>query len=126
MPDDSNTVPIRRDRDWLRAVRIGLKLILIPWAGFWTWFVLMGAIDSGWAAAPYAARILVPLLGLTVACWFWPRVSGFLLILAGIFAWSYFHHGFTQMTLAAPAIVVGLLLAALPARVGEARLRSEP
>lgn len=76
----------------------------------------MGAIDSGWAAAPYAARILVPLLSFTVISWIWPRVGGGLLILGGIFACSFFHNLCAQLTLAAPAIVVGLLLAVTTSR----------
>lgn len=115
------TTPGNRRLVWL-IVRIAVKVLLLSWAGFWTFFVVASAASGGWGAVPYAARILIPLLALTVAAWFWPRLGGILLALAGVAAILYFHPRnvftakalFTFCIFPLPAIILGLTSAFVP------------
>ena len=111
----STTDSMRRDlaataRDrWTRWVLLVARILLLLWAGFWTWFVVAHIVMDGWDVLPQASLILVPLLCPVVLCFIWPRVGGVALICAGIAAWLYFGGGLTSThcILALPAVLFG-------------------
>ena len=91
----------------LRLIRMAIRMALILWAGFWTWFVVCHVITDGPGCLPYALRFCVPLAILTVIGWRCSRIGGVILAVAGIVAALYFQHNFL---LVMPAIILGLLM----------------
>ncbi|UCD29258.1 MAG: hypothetical protein JSV03_01910 [Planctomycetota bacterium] len=96
-----------------RVVRTAARAILILWAGFWMWFVLVHVFADGISSLYHGSKILVPMLTAIVTAWYWPRVGGVLLIAFGIALVFYFNiKGFRFVIdpLAMPLMVCGLLL----------------
>lgn len=93
--------------------RIVSRALVVAWAGFWAWFVI--AVSLGEPPAPplwIPAAWLTSLAALVVACWRWPVAGGALLAGAGIWAGAFFANPWARALLAAPAVVLGLVILA--------------
>jgi hypothetical protein len=92
-----------------RAFCLVLRGLLLVWAAFWAWFVL--AVSFGETPPPPAwipSAWLAGLAILVVLGWRWPRLGGIVLVAAGVWSATYFHHPGARALLAAPAIGLGL------------------
>jgi hypothetical protein len=98
------------DRLWCRWLKLIARALLTLVAAFWTCFAIANVAHEGGGSIPYTAGFLLPVLILAIAAWRWPRIGGAALACGGVFAAFYFHHPFTQLSLALPAIVLGALL----------------
>ncbi|HEX6886293.1 MAG TPA: hypothetical protein VF530_23160 [Planctomycetota bacterium] len=97
------------ERRGLRLLRGGVRGLLLLWAAFWAWFVVV--VSLGEAPAPpwwIPAAWLASLAGLVVLCWRWPGLGGALLLAAGLWSGAYFANGGARALLAAPAVALGL------------------
>ena len=107
----------RRDpaktRSSLVAAQWGLRGLLLLWAGFWTWFIVMVLASEGWGGWPHGLMIAVPIWGASVAGMLAPRFGGVLLLVAGVVAFWYFPHPGARTLLAAPALALGVAAIAL-------------
>lgn len=90
----------------LRAAQVAVSAVAL----FWSWFALAVAISEGVKSLPYAAIFVVPLAGLTLAVWKWPRVGGALMIVAGVIAFVFLAHPAPRLWMAAPAVIAGIVL----------------
>ena len=92
-----------------RAARIALRGLLLVWAGFWAWFVVMVSIGEP-PAPPWwiPAAWLASLVALVALCWRWPTWGGLGLLAAGLWAGAYFANSGARTLLAAPAVALGL------------------
>ena len=97
-------------RPWSPSPRlvIAARVLLLVWAGFWTYFVIGASITGGATSIPYASWVLGILTGLCVCAWFRPRLGGRLLLVAGVASALFFRDGFTSLTLTVPAFILGL------------------
>lgn len=92
-----------------RALRLVLRGLLLAWAGFWAWFVLM--VTFGESPSPpwwIPAAWLASLAALVVLGWRRPALGGLALIAAGVWAAAYFRNPGARALLAAPAVALGL------------------
>lgn len=94
---------------WAHAARWVARGLLILWAGFWTWFVVMTAATDDGGAWKYAGQFLAVLLIPAACAWVFPRLGGMALILIGAWHLFFFRFGTVQLILAAPAIGLGVL-----------------
>lgn len=97
--------PTAGGRRWL--VR-ALRSVLVLWAGGWCLFAVLAALDEGSTAIPYAAGFLTAIVGPVVLAWRYPRFGGVVLAAVGVGSMFFFNDLFTQATLGAPAILLGL------------------
>lgn len=105
-------------RTWL------VRAATIVWAGFWLWFAVASGIHD---RLPWHGVVLYALhwpvsmiVALVPVTWFWPRLGGVLLILAGfvVAAWYALYYGhmptgtklFVLSTMGLPPLVCGLIL----------------
>jgi hypothetical protein len=110
-------VSTARDGSWRRALALVLRGLLLAWAGFWAWFVVM--VSLGEAPAPpwwIPCAWLAGLAALVVLCWRRAVLGGLVLVAAGCAAWAAFANPGARALLAAPAIVLGLGWLALGVR----------
>lgn len=91
-----------------RIVLYVVRGLLLLWAGFWTWFVLMTLVSEGLGGWPYALRFLGPLAATVVVAWLWPRIGGLLLMLGAAFAAWYSDNAGARILLALPAALCGV------------------
>lgn len=114
------------DAPFSRVLRLGLRSLLVAWAGFWAWFVL--AVSFGESPPPpwwIPVAWLGGLAALVTLCWRWPAPGGLLLVGAGLWSGFHFEHSGARALLAAPAIALGLaslVLALGPRRAASAAL----
>ena len=91
-------------RPWQRTAA---RVLLVGWAGFWTWFVTSLAVSEWPAAEPLIA--LGVLWTVALVAWFLPRAgAGVLLVFAAWSGWL-FAGGSAVWMVAAPACVIALL-----------------
>lgn len=90
---------------------LGAQLAVTSWAAFWLWFI-SAVIISEWSAGAWThgPAIAAPILAATILAWLRPRLGGAALVLAGGVAMWFFPHPGAQSLLAAPPIVLGLLI----------------
>ncbi|MCE5307102.1 MAG: hypothetical protein LLG20_05630 [Acidobacteriales bacterium] len=99
------------------------RILMILWAGFWTWFGLASGIGERLQPIGVLIHTAVPGLffGLLVLiAWRWPTVGGFVLLAAGVavsIAYPILFarmpsatRNFVLLTMAAPPLVCGILL----------------
>lgn len=94
--------------------RLGAQLMVTGFAIFWLWFAISVGVSEGLASLPYVLAICLPVAGLPIAAWVWPRFGGILLIAGGILAAWYYNHPAPRLMMALPAIVSGLVLVLTP------------
>lgn len=92
-----------------RVLRLVLRGLLLAWAGFWAWFVVMVSLGES-PAPPWWIPLawLASLAGLVVLCWRRPTLGGLALVAAGAWSAYYFDHPGARALLAAPAIGLGI------------------
>lgn len=85
--------------------------VLLSWAGFWTWFVVVDGISDGFATSwPYMLMFLGPIVGFTTITLKWPRVGGALLFAGGLFAaYAFWRMPWTVALFAGPPLVLGAI-----------------
>jgi hypothetical protein len=94
----------------LRAFTWITRALLVVWAGFWAWFVVMVSLGEPppppwWIPTAWLGG-LAALVALT---WWRPAVGGVVLLAAGLWAARYFPNSQTRLLLAMPSIVLGLV-----------------
>ena len=99
--------PTPRMDTWLDAT---LRGALIVWALAWSLFAIGVAASEGGIGWLYAAGWVAVLAVLAWMPHRWPRAGAALLVVAGIFAMLFFDHWLTRLSLAAPAILMGLVI----------------
>jgi len=102
-------------REW--AVRAAM----IAWLGFWTWFSIAEIISGEPGALMHLALPLAPMFVICGAAWLRPATGGVLLVLGGIAAGIYFATSGAMLLLAAPALVMGVLLILIEKTNGSAQ-----
>lgn len=90
-----------------RWPRFLLRGLLVVWAGFWAWFVLMVTFGEPppppwWIPAAWLTGLAV----LVGTGWKWPAAGGLLLVAAGL--WTGWYFPGTWALLAAPALALGI------------------
>ncbi len=106
--------------DWLL---LATRILMILWAGFWTWFGLASGFAEGLQPIGVLIHTAVPGLffGLLVLiAWRWPTAGGFVLLAAGVAVSIAYPIVFARMpaatrnfvllTMAAPPLICGVLL----------------
>lgn len=85
--------------------------VLVSWAGFWTWFVVVDSVSDGFAKSwPYMLMFLVPIVGFTVITLRWPRIGGSMLFAGGLFAtYAFWQMPWTVALFAGPPLLLGAL-----------------
>jgi hypothetical protein len=102
-PSSASVFPARR------VLWLALRGLVLAWAGFWAWFVLM--VTFGESPSPpwwIPAAWLASLAALVVLCWRRATLGGLALVAAGVWAAAYFDNPGARALLAAPAIFLGL------------------
>ncbi len=96
-----------------RVLRIVGRIVLLAWAGFWTWFNLASLIgemaDLGvWINHGLLAAVIV---AVTVLAFLWPRVGGIALLVLTVGLAVFFRgvEPFVALIFLAPPAVAGLL-----------------
>jgi len=92
-----------------RVLRLVIRGLVLAWAGFWAWFVIVVSIGEPpsppwWIPTAWLASLAV----LVVLCWKRPILGGLALVVSGLLAAWYFDHPGARALLAAPAIALGL------------------
>ena len=92
-----------------RVLRLTLRGLVLAWAGFWSWFVVMVSLGES-PAPPWWIPVawLAGLTALVVLVWRWPTFGGLVLVAAGVWAALYFDNSGARALLAAPALVIGI------------------
>lgn len=106
-----------------RVMTIVARVIVVLWAGFWTFFCIASAIgerEGPVGALMHQVPAVVMLISTSLA-WRWPRVAGSLLVAEGLFVASGLWVHPTAVLFAMlglPPMVAGVLflLAGIPAR----------
>src|SRR5689334_14712025 len=102
----------------MKRLRLAGYALVGVWSAFWLFFAFASGIGN--AGVLRVAIVALLLVGIPVLAWLWPRVGAALLIAEGFFllGWVYFYlrnpaHTTTLLvlTLAAPPLLAGLLLA---------------
>ena len=93
---------------WQRVLRLLLRGLLVLWAGFWAWFVVMASVGEPPAPPWWIPAAWLASLALLVAlCWKRPTLGGLVLLAAGILAAVVFDDPGARALLAAPAVALG-------------------
>jgi hypothetical protein len=92
-----------------RALRLVLRGLLLAWAGFWAWFVIVVSVGELprpplWIPVAWLGSLAL----LVLLCWKRPTLGGLTLVAAGVGASVFFDNPGARALLAAPAIVLGL------------------
>ncbi len=101
--------------NWPRAVG---RTVLVMWAGFWLLFAILSRAAEGFGAGglPTLATRGGAILVLVFAGWFFPRVGGWLWVLAGVLllggAFGFVRHAplLARAILGVPPLLTGALL----------------
>ncbi len=85
--------------------------VLVAWAGFWTWFVVVDGISDGFAKSwPYMLMFLGPIVCFTAVTLKWPRVGGAMLFAGGLFAaYAFWRMPWTVALFAGPPLLLGAI-----------------
>ncbi|MCY2958868.1 MAG: hypothetical protein NTY35_01790 [Planctomycetota bacterium] len=106
------SMPIQRAR-W-DMPRLLLRLAILAWAGFWTWFVVLDGLHDAVSLGPTTYLIMLAILaGLwipTVAAWLRPLAGAVCMALAGALALWFFPGAFARGILAGPPIAFAVAL----------------
>ncbi len=92
-----------------RVLRLLLRGLVLAWAGFWAWFVVMVSLGESppppwWIPVAWLAGLATSV----VLVWKWPKVGGLALVASGVWAAVYFDNPSARALLAAPALVLGI------------------
>jgi len=111
-------LPVRHAR--LGPARFALRLAMLAWAGFWTWFVLLDGLHDAQTLGPETYWIMLAILsGIwipTVVAWRRPLAGAVCMALAGVCALWFFPGAFARGVLAGPPLAFALALAWLASR----------
>src|SRR5687768_3447814 len=101
------TTSLASNATWQRVLRPVLRGLLLVWAGFWAWFVVMVSVGEP-PAPPWwiPAAWLASLAALVALCWKRPTLGGLVLLAAGVWAAIVFPDPGARALLA-PALVLG-------------------
>ncbi|GJQ30930.1 MAG: hypothetical protein HBSAPP03_28140 [Phycisphaerae bacterium] len=98
------------------------RAILMLWAAFWGWFIVMNMISDGPPSYPYAGPLLAGVLAVGLIPWRWPRVGGVLAVLFGAYAAWRFHAGRADVL----ALIAGLPIVTGAMLLAASRWRTTP
>jgi len=112
------SMPIGRNR--LDVPRLALRVAILAWAGFWTWFVVLdGPHDAATLGARTYGIMAAILAGLwipTAVAWRRPSAGAVCMAIAGVLALWFFPGAFARGVLAGPPIAFALALTWIAAR----------
>lgn len=92
-----------------RTLRLALRGLLLVWAGFWAWFVVMVTLGESPSPAWWIpVAWLAGLAALVVLGWRRPTLGGLALLACGAWAAVYFDNSGARALLAAHALVLGI------------------
>jgi len=107
-------------RSGLGAPPLLLRLAILAWAGFWTWFVVLDGLTDAKSLGSVTYLIMLAILaGLwipTAVAWRRPLAGAICMALAGAFALWFFPGAAAWMLLGAPPLVFAAALFWIAAR----------
>lgn len=107
-------------RNRLDVPRLALRIAILAWAGFWTWFVVLDGLHDaatlGGRTYGIMAAILAGLWIPTLVAWRRPFAGAVCMAIAGVLALIFFPGPFARGVLAGPPIAFALALAWIAAR----------
>lgn len=109
------TAPSDGGRAVSQASRLAGRVILVLWAGFWSWFLVADTAghvikEQSMVALLYGGGLLLAILSLGFVAWVRPRLGGTALIAYAAFAVYFFAGAPAVLLMALPPAAAGLLL----------------
>ncbi|MBL8857072.1 MAG: hypothetical protein JNL28_01025 [Planctomycetes bacterium] len=96
------------------SVRLVLRIAMLAWAGFWTWFVVLDGLHDAQALGHRTYGIIIALLaGIwipTIVAWHRALAGAVCMAVVGVFALWFFHGATARGVLAGPPLVFALAL----------------